>query len=107
MNTPNLSSLDDLKQRFDNARAIAKYGVATTPEHGLPGKEWCPFCGKWWRKWAGSVLEGHAACVVPPLFKDELKKFAASRADLGYQEIAKALGVSLAVLRSWCSPIRR
>lgn len=100
-------TLGDLKERYETARAIAQYGCAPTPEHGLAGKMYCPYCLKWWRKWAGSTLNGHSKCVVPSVFKDELKAMFAANPALTYREVSAIIGVSSSVLRSWVAPIRR
>ena len=96
-----------LKATFAAARHTASFGKSPTPEHGLPGKEWCPYCGKWWRKWAGSRLDGHSACIVPEIFKSWLKDIFAANPALTYQQVSEIIGVSPSVIRSWVAPIRR
>lgn len=94
-------SLETIAELFKKARVEAQLGHAPTPDHGMPGKEWCPYCGGWWRKWPGSKLDGHAACIVPQWFKDNLSREMRSRADLRYADVAAAIGVSTSVVRSW------
>lgn len=38
---------------------------------GYPGAEpnTCRYCGRHWRQWTGSKLDGHAACIVTEDFK--------------------------------------
>jgi hypothetical protein len=67
-----------------------------------PGAEpnTCRYCGRYWRRWAGSKLDGHAACIVTDDFKKHLAVLLRSPT---YQAIADAIGVSPAVVRSWTS----
>lgn len=75
---------------------------------GYPGAELntCRYCGKHWRQWAGSKLDGHAACIVPDDFKKRLVKLLRSSPEVTYGAIADAIGVTIAVVRSWTFPIR-
>jgi hypothetical protein len=74
---------------------------------GYPGAEpnTCRYCGKHWRQWAGSKLDGHAACIVTDDFKLHLVDLLRSPT-VTYQAIASAIGVTPAVVRSWTYPIR-
>ena len=74
---------------------------------GYPGAEpnTCRYCGKHWRQWAGSKLDGHAACIVTDDFKQRLVVLLRSPT-VTYQTIASAIGVTPAVVRSWTYPIR-
>lgn len=74
---------------------------------GYPGAEpnTCRYCGKHWRRWAGSKLDGHAACIVTDDFKRRLSEILRSPS-VTYQAIADAIGVTSAVVRSWTFPIR-
>jgi hypothetical protein len=67
----------------------------------------CRYCGKHWRRWAGSKLDGHAACIVTGDFKHRLVILLRSPT-VTYQAIAvaDAIGVTPAVVRSWTYPIR-
>lgn len=75
---------------------------------GYPGAEpnTCRYCGKHWRQWAGSKLDGHAACIVPDDFKKRLIVLLRSSPEVTYGAIADAIGVTIAVVRSWTFPIR-
>lgn len=61
----------------------------------------CKYCGDFWQHWNGSKLDGHAKCMVPPWFKAELRAALKNAATVSYTDVANALGVSLAVVRSW------
>ena len=101
-------SLSSIRELYEKARreAIENAGGDPASPHWAE-KQISPYCGEWWRKWNGSKLDGHAACIVPEWFKTNLRAELAPRADITYMEVGKAIGVSLAVVRSWCSPIRR
>lgn len=74
---------------------------------GHPGAEpnTCRYCGRHWRQWAGSKLDGHAACIVTEDFKREIAELMRSAPAITYQTIATAIGVTPAVVRSWAYPI--
>ena len=74
---------------------------------GYPGAEpnTCRYCGRHWRQWAGSKLDGHAACIVTEDFKQRLVDLLRSPM-VTYQAISNAIGVTPAVVRSWTYPIR-
>lgn len=73
-----------------------------------PGAEsnTCRYCGRHWRRWRGSKLDGHAACIVTEDFKQRLVDLLHASPKVTYAMIAGALGVSPAVVRSWTFPIR-
>ena len=75
---------------------------------GHPGAEpnTCRYCGRHWRQWVGSKLDGHAACIVTEDFKREITELLRSSPAITYQTIATAIGVTPAVVRSWTYPIR-
>jgi len=75
---------------------------------GFPGAEpnTCRYCGKHWRQWTGSKLDGHAACIVTDDFKQQLVGLLRSP-HVTYKAIADAIGVTSSVVRSWTYPIRR
>ena len=75
---------------------------------GHPGAEpnTCRYCGKHWRQWAGSKLDGHAACIVTGDFKQRLAEILRSSPGMTYAALAEAIGVTPAVVRSWTYPIR-
>ena len=66
----------------------------------------CRYCGRHWRQWAGSKLDGHAACIVTDDFKQQLIELLRSP-EVTYAAIANAIGVTPSVVRSWTFPIRR
>jgi hypothetical protein len=65
----------------------------------------CRYCGKHWRRWTGSKLDGHAACIVTDDFKQKLSEILRSPT-VSYQEVADAIGVTPSVVRAWAAPIR-
>lgn len=73
-----------------------------------PGAEpnTCRYCGRHWRRWTGSKLDGHAACIVTEDFKRRLVELLQSSPEMTYAAIATAIGVTPAVVRSWTFPIR-
>jgi len=74
---------------------------------GYPGAtpNTCRYCGRHWRQWAGSKLDGHAACIVTEDFKQRLMELLRSP-QVTYTAIADAIGVTPSVVRSWTYPIR-
>lgn len=74
---------------------------------GHPGADpdTCRYCGKHWRQWAGSKLDGHAACIVTEDFKRHLFDLLQSPT-ITYAAVARAIGVTPSVVRSWTYPIR-
>lgn len=66
----------------------------------------CRYCGRHWRQWTGSKLDGHAACVVTDDFKQQLSDLFRASPGLTYAAIAEVIGVTPAVVRSWTYPIR-
>lgn len=75
--------------------------------HGYPGAEpnTCRYCGRHWRQWAGSKLDGHAACIVTDDFKKRLSVILRDPR-VTYKQVAEAIGVTQSVVRSWTTPIR-
>ena len=65
----------------------------------------CRYCGQHWRRWAGSKLDGHSACVVTGDFKRDLGDLLRSPT-VTYRAVADAIGVTEAIVRSWVAPIR-
>ena len=74
-----------------------------------PGAEpnTCRYCGRHWRQWTGSKLDGHAACIVTDDFKQHLSGLFRSNPGMTYDAIATAIGVTPAVVRSWTYPLTR
>lgn len=75
---------------------------------GYPGAEpnTCRYCGRHWRQWAGSKLDGHAACMVTIDFKRRLAELIRSSPGVTYASIAAVIGVTPSVVRSWTFPIK-
>ena len=75
---------------------------------GYPGAEpdICRYCGRHWRQWPGSKLDGHAACIVTPDFKQRLAELL-SAPEVTYKMVADAIGVTPSVVRSWTFPTKR
>jgi hypothetical protein len=73
-----------------------------------PGAEpnTCRYCGRYWRQWAGSKLDGHSACIVTEDFKKRLEALLRSSPTITFAAVAKEIGVTIAVVRSWTFPIR-
>ena len=99
---------------FDAAQLRDQYRISTTIASqrarwctGHPGADpnTCRYCGKHWRRWAGSKLDGHAACIVTDDFKRRLSQIMQAP-QVTYRAIAEAIGVSPSVIRSWTFPIR-
>ena len=74
---------------------------------GDPGAEpnTCRYCGRHWMKYAGTKLDGHAACIVTEDFKREITEILRSPS-VTYRQLAEAIGVTASVVRSWTFPIR-
>ena len=60
----------------------------------------CRYCGKHWRHWAGSKLDGHAQCMVSFSFKQHLAALLFN-STVSFQVVADALGVSQSTVRAW------
>jgi hypothetical protein len=68
-----------------------------------PGAEpdTCRYCRRFWRRWAVSDLDGHAACIVPEYFKRRVGEILRSSPTLTYAAVAEMLGTTPGVVRSW------
>lgn len=98
-------ALLDLAVAFDEARRSAQQRARfAADDPGAPPLT-CRYCGEHWRRWAGSVLDGHARCIVTPEFVE--LAIATWRADptLNVDAIAEALGVSKSTVNAWVSPL--
>jgi len=101
-----LNQLDAVKLRDDfhwshnAASRCARWCAA------FPGAEpnTCRYCGKHWRQWRGSKLDGHAACFVTKEFKQELVDLLRDPR-VTFKAIADAIGMTPAVVRSWTFPV--
>jgi hypothetical protein len=65
----------------------------------------CRYCGRHWRRWTGSQLDGHAACIVDEDFKKHVGRLLQSPT-VTYAAVGSVIGVTAAVVRSWTFPIR-
>lgn len=94
---------DEIKTQYRRARrAVDRKAKFTALE--CPQKT-CRYCGRFWLQWKGSKLDGHAACVVDLLFKHTLRVVFIDPT-VTYDQVAKVLGVTPSVVRSWTFPIR-
>ena len=94
-----------LRDAFHVARMIALQGACWSADDPGAPPNTCRYCGKHWRRWAGSKLDGHSACIVTADFKKHLGDLLRS-STVTYRAIADAIGVTEAVVRSWTYPIR-
>lgn len=94
-----------LRDAFHVSRMIASQGARWCAD--FPGAEanTCRYCGRHWRRWNGSKLDGHAACIVTDDFKLYVTELLSS-STVTYAAIAEIIGVSPSVVRSWSFPIR-
>lgn len=93
--------VEELRAAFADARRRASRTARWPVED--PGAEpnTCRYCGQRWQCWPGSQLDGHAACIVPEDFKRYVGDLLRSSPAVGYAVIARAVGVSESVVRSW------
>lgn len=94
-----------LRDEFRLSNLAASQGARWCADH--PGAEpnTCRYRGKHWRRWAGSKLDGHAACIVTDDFKLHLAELLRSPT-VTFAAIAEAIGVTPAVVRSWTFAIK-
>jgi hypothetical protein len=94
-----------LRDAFRTSNMIASQRARWCADY--PGAEpnTCRYCGRHWRQWTGSKLDGHAACIVTEDFKQQLGEILRSSPLMTYMAIAEAIGVTPAVVRSWTYPI--
>lgn len=95
--------LAEIRERFHHERMVTSQRAKWRADY--PGAELntCRFCGKHWRKWAGSKLDGHAKCIVGEDFKRWLGELAGDPM-ITYSLIGEACGVTISVAQSWISP---
>ena len=98
--------LTELRDAFRLSNMISSQRALWCSGH--PGAEpnTCRYCGRHWRQWAGSKLDGHAACIVTDDFKRQLAEFFRASPGMTFQAVAIVLGVSAAVVRSWMYPVK-
>lgn len=92
-----------LVREYDRTRI--EVNAAALFASGSAAFQICRYCGKHWRLWAGSQLDGHAKCLVTARFKSDLA-VALKDPTLTYGTIATLLGVTKSVVRAWCFPKR-
>lgn len=97
---------DELLEEFHAARrSVSQCAAWDASDPSLPANT-CRYCGKHWRRWAGSQLDGHAVCLVTEDFKRYVGELLRSSPMVTYKAVAKVIGVTPAVVRSWTFPIR-
>lgn len=98
-------TLTELRDRYRWACNAASVRALWCRDY--PGAEpnTCRYCGKHWRQWFGSKLDGHSKCIVDEEFKAWLRELLRDP-KLTYEKIAKAIDVTPSVVRSWTFPIR-
>lgn len=106
MTSPLLFDAAALRNAFCQANLIAskcaqQKGILLSDEQHT-----CRYCGRRWQRWAGSSLDGHAACIVTEDFKKRVKRLLVSSPAITYASLAAAIGVTPSVVRSWTRPIR-
>lgn len=94
-----------LREAFHSANRVASQRARWCADDPGADLDTCRYCGRRWRRWAGSTLDGHAACIVTDDFKQRLCEVLRSPR-VTYQAIADAIGVTPAVIRSWTYPTR-
>ncbi len=94
-----------LRDEFRVSNLVASQRARWCADYPGADLNTCRYCGRHWRRWAGSKLDGHAACIVTDDFKRRLIEILRSPA-VTYQAIATAIGVTPSVVRSWTFPIR-
>jgi hypothetical protein len=96
------ATLEALVVRFREARQVAirfrKY-----PSYAVP-LDTCQYCGKPWKRWAGSTLDGHTSCMVSDDFKAHLRQVLSGNARLTYRLVGQAFELSSSVVRAWVAP---
>lgn len=68
----------------------------------MPNGGWqsCRYCGLPWRPWAGTKLDGHAVCVVPPHVQD-FAYHLASTGCVTTNRLAVRFSVSPSTVMAW------
>ena len=97
--------LTSLRDEFRSSNRVASQRARwSADDPGAPPRT-CRYCGEHWKRWAGSKLDGHAACMVTEDFKARLAEILRSPA-VSYRAIADAIGVTTSVIRAWADPTR-
>jgi hypothetical protein len=96
------ATLDALVALFREARASAER-FAVHVSWAVP-QNTCRYCGRHWKRWAGSQVDGHAACIVGDAFKAHLARVLRGNARLTYARLGVAFSISPSIIRSWVAP---
>lgn len=99
-----VTDIDKIRDHFHIARMTASQRALWCADDPGAPLDTCRFCGKHWRRWAGSTLDGHAKCIVGEDFKTWLRDLMRDPT-LTYSKVSAAIGVSVSVVRSWVMPI--
>lgn len=100
-----VATLDQIRDRYIAARRSQAQRARWDSSDPGAQPNTCRYCGRHWRKWTGSKLDGHAACIVDDDFKRWLREVI-SAPELTYAVVADALDLTVAIVRSWTFPIR-
>ena len=91
-------TLDELRDEYYAARArTARKAKYAADDPGMP-LDTCRYCGRFWKRWAGSKLDGHAKCLVDERFRF-LMRTCTVNPQLTYEKIGDAIGVTISVVR--------
>jgi len=91
----------ELLARFYAAKDVIAQRALWKPDDPTLPLGTCRYCGRSWQKWARSKLDGHAACIVTEDFKHHVGTVLKASPRLTYAMIAKLLGVTSGIVRSW------
>lgn len=89
-----------LRVAFLEARKAAQRGARRAPDDPEVSLKFCRYCGRSRQHFAGSRLDGHAACIVDEPFKLRVGDLL-RLPTVTYADIAEALGVTTGIVRSW------
>jgi hypothetical protein len=93
-------NIEDLRVVFLEARrAASQLGLWPTDDPGAP-PDACRYCGRNRCFFAGSRIDGHAACIVGRDFKLRVGELLRSPL-VSYKAVAAVIGVTPGVVRSW------
>lgn len=96
-------TLDELHDEYKASRA-RQNAKAKFPSETAAGADTCRYCGRFWRKWTGSKLDGHAKCLVDERFRF-LMRTCTVNPQLSYDKIGQRLGVTVSVVRCWATRV--
>lgn len=95
-----LIDVDALRSAYQHSRRWTSQRARwDASDPGAPSNA-CRYCEKFWRRWTGSKLDGHAACVVTEDFKRHVGDLLRAPT-VTYAMIADVIDVSTSVVRSW------